>query len=120
MSEKPKKKCKKCGKHKLFKVVQPFHAYVPGSSNTVGIIMDRNVEKMGSYEAEERKAKAQAEDPIFQRKAFRKKNAPWWRPETSQPKKEITKMVERAPVEQTPKGPVTKLSPELKKYIDNG
>ncbi len=117
MSDKSKKRCCKCKKHKLFKVVQPFHAYVPGSSNTVGIIMDRNAEKMGHYEREERVAKAQAEDPVFQKKAERKKKAPWWRPGTSEPKKAITKMVEKAPIKQTPDGPMVEMTPELKKYI---
>ena len=57
---------------------------------------------------------------MTKRRKVRKERAPWWRPGTSEPKKKLTKLIEKAPVEQTPKGPVVKMTPELNKYICQG
>ena len=51
-----KKKCPECGKLSLYQVISPPTVFVKGEATTLGQISDRNTEKMGRYELEDKRA----------------------------------------------------------------
>ena len=87
----PKKKCPKCRKLSLEKLLFAPDVIVRlGTSDikTIGHLADRNTQQMGKYKLDELTEK----DPIEQRKKKAKEKAPWWRPGTTGPNKKLAKM----------------------------
>ena len=52
---KTRKKCPSCKKHKLGRVLGGFTAFVRQAPTTLGQLAERNTEKFGKYELEEKR-----------------------------------------------------------------
>jgi predicted nucleic acid-binding Zn ribbon protein len=54
IKEKPLKKCSSCKKHKLERVIFAPHVFVRGEATTLGQLAERNSEKMGKSQVQEK------------------------------------------------------------------
>jgi putative FmdB family regulatory protein len=54
ITDKPLKKCKNCNKEKLERVIFAPHVYVRGEATTIGQLAERNSEKMGKLQIQEK------------------------------------------------------------------
>lgn len=52
ISDEPLKKCQKCGKHSLEKILGCVLGFVKGRINTIGQLAESNTKKLGRYERE--------------------------------------------------------------------
>jgi DNA-directed RNA polymerase subunit RPC12/RpoP len=127
----PKKRCPYCKKHQLvLRKVSIQHASegniigtapyvcIKQEPKTLRHIADRNTAKLGKYEREAQLMTDKEHCRILERK----KNAPWWRPNTSEPSKQAQKAA--ASMNKANKGlkknQSVKLTPEAKNYIEQG
>lgn len=76
-----KKKCPNCGKHKLYQDLTGQHTFVYQECKTLGHQAERNTERMGKYDLEERRRKDK-----FNKK---KKKPTWYNPEGKSLEKEL-------------------------------
>lgn len=75
--DRPKRKCKKCGRWKLRRIIYPPHIYSYNEPETIGNLAKRNTEKFGKYELEDKKReieKSRRPSPLG-----KSKYKPWWR-----------------------------------------
>lgn len=84
--DKSKRKCPSCKKLKLRRVLFPAYASVRNDPKTLHHLADRNTQKMGKYEFEEKTK------DITEKKKKKKENAPWWRPGTTSVNKKLQKL----------------------------
>jgi len=76
-----KKKCPECGKHTLYQDLTGQHTFVYQEPKTLGHLAQRNTERMGKYDLEERRRKDE-----FKKK---KKKPTWYNPEAKELHKEL-------------------------------
>ena len=79
---KPKKKCPSCKKNKLERIISPSLFFIKGEPGTVGHWAERNTQKMGKYEIEDKTSKQISKKPAD----------PWWKRGSKYSNKEIRKM----------------------------
>jgi putative FmdB family regulatory protein len=63
IKDKPKKRCPKCGKHKLERVLHGGVYGFVNNASTVGQLADKNTRDMGHYQKSEIEAKAKENKP---------------------------------------------------------
>lgn len=97
-ADKPLKRCPSCKKNGLYKIIYAPDFFVRGSDReTVGTAAEKNAKRVGSYKISEEQEKKKI-------KKGKKKENPWWRPNSNKPDLSLNK-----------------LSPEkLEKYIMTG
>jgi len=66
--DKPLKKCKNCGKHKLERQIFPVDVFIRGEATTIGQQGEKNLKKLGKYKVSELKEKNKP----------KKKKEAWW------------------------------------------
>ena len=83
---KPKKKCPSCKKHKLQRVLGGFTAFVRSEPQTLGQLAERNTEKFGRYELEEKRRSQEKGKNVAE------KDKPWYDNMGETSKADIQKM----------------------------
>lgn len=91
MHDKLKKKCPECGKMKLYQDLTGQHSFVYQECKTLGHQAQRNTDRMGKYDLEERRRR---DSKVEQMKKRSKKS--WYNPEGQDLKKDLSHLTTAA------------------------
>ena len=83
---KKRRKCPSCKKHKLSRILGSFTSFVRAEPTTLGQLAERNTQKFGKYELDEKK-RQQAKG-----KNVDKKGQPWYHKDGEASQNEVFKM----------------------------